>query len=60
MGIIFKICALFLPFLHCTISYLTLRPADTGEGFLQANIIQGMAAKNCWSVKSVVQYNDTF
>lgn len=60
MGIIFKMCVLFLPFLHCTISYLILSPADTGEGFIQVNIIQDMAVEKSLSVKSVVQYNDTF
>lgn len=60
MGIIFEMCVLFLPFLQCTISYLILSPADTGEGFMQVNIIQDMAAANCLSVKSVVQYNDMF
>lgn len=53
-------CVLFLPFLHWTISYLILSPADTGEGFMQANIIQGMAAKNWLSVRNAVWYNDMF
>lgn len=41
-------------------SYLILSPADTSKGFIQVDIIQGMAAKNFLSVKSVVQYKDMF